>query len=103
LRIRHANLVIGEHAHTPANDELNTRADADDALIDWRLTTFEGPRSEQLRRWAALPLEKIIRALEEMRKSPHSCTQNTTMQHHMLERQFKCSEPYCSGQSEVGI
>ena len=34
--------------------------------IDWRLTTFEGARREQLRRWAALPLEDIILALEEM-------------------------------------
>ena len=34
--------------------------------IDWRLTTFEGARREQLRRWAALPLEEIILALEEM-------------------------------------
>ena len=37
-----------------------------DDLIDWRLTTFEGSRREQLRRWAELPLEQIILALEEM-------------------------------------
>lgn len=34
--------------------------------IDWSLTSFEGSRREQLRRWAALPLEDIIRGLEEM-------------------------------------
>lgn len=34
--------------------------------VDWRLTTWEGARREQLRRWAALPLERIILALEEM-------------------------------------
>ena len=34
--------------------------------IDWALTTWEGARREQLRRWAALPLERIIMALEEM-------------------------------------
>lgn len=34
--------------------------------LDWRLTTFEGARREQLRRWAQLPLEDILRALEEM-------------------------------------
>jgi hypothetical protein len=34
--------------------------------IDWSLTTFEGVRREQLRRWAQLPLEDIIRSLEEM-------------------------------------
>lgn len=34
--------------------------------VDWTLTTWEGARREQLRRWAALPLERIIEALEEM-------------------------------------
>jgi hypothetical protein len=37
-----------------------------DKIIDWRLTTWEGAQREQLRRWAELPLENIIRALEEM-------------------------------------
>jgi hypothetical protein len=35
--------------------------------IDWRLTTWEGSRREQLRRWAELTLEEIIRAQKEMR------------------------------------
>jgi hypothetical protein len=35
-------------------------------LVDWSLTTWEGARREQLRRWAELPLERIILALEEM-------------------------------------
>lgn len=34
--------------------------------IDWSLTTWEGARREQLRRWRKLPLESIISALEEM-------------------------------------
>ncbi|MEX2517323.1 MAG: hypothetical protein WD572_10535 [Gammaproteobacteria bacterium] len=34
--------------------------------FDWQLTTFTGARREQLRRWADLPLEEIILALEEM-------------------------------------
>jgi len=34
--------------------------------IDWSLTTFEGARREQQRRWAELPLESILRAQEEM-------------------------------------
>jgi hypothetical protein len=34
--------------------------------IDWSLTTWEGARREQMRRWAELPLERIILALEEM-------------------------------------
>lgn len=36
--------------------------------IDWRLTTWEGARREQLRRWAELPLERVIAALEEMQE-----------------------------------
>jgi hypothetical protein len=34
--------------------------------IDWSLATFEGARREQMRRWAALPLERMVAALEEM-------------------------------------
>lgn len=34
--------------------------------INWQRTTFEGARREQLCRWAELPLEDILRALEEM-------------------------------------
>lgn len=36
--------------------------------IDWSLTTWEGAQREQLRRWAELPLERIILALEEMQE-----------------------------------
>jgi hypothetical protein len=36
--------------------------------IDWTLTTWEGARREQLRRWAELPLERIVAALEEMQE-----------------------------------
>lgn len=34
--------------------------------FDWSLTSFEGVRREQLRRWAQLPLEDILLAIEEM-------------------------------------
>ncbi len=34
--------------------------------IDWSLTTWKGARREQLRRWAELPLDRAIMALEEM-------------------------------------
>ena len=34
--------------------------------VDWSLTTWEGARREQMRRWALLPLERAIMALEEM-------------------------------------
>ncbi len=36
------------------------------AEIDWNLTTFEGSRREQLRRWAQLPIENIVTAQEDM-------------------------------------
>lgn len=36
--------------------------------IDWSLTTWEGAEREQLRRWAALTLEEIVRAQEEMQR-----------------------------------
>jgi hypothetical protein len=39
--------------------------DADTDGIDWSLTTWEGARREQLR-WAELPLERIVFALENM-------------------------------------
>ena len=32
----------------------------------WESATWDGARREQLRRWAALPLEEIVAAQEEM-------------------------------------
>lgn len=43
---------------TPKDDSLES--------IDWSLTTWEGARREQLRRWAQMPLRDLILALEEM-------------------------------------
>ena len=34
--------------------------------FDWSVTTWEGSRREQLRRWSQLSLEEMIRAQEEM-------------------------------------
>jgi hypothetical protein len=34
--------------------------------IDWSLTTWDGARREQLRRWSKMPLAEMILALEEM-------------------------------------
>ena len=34
--------------------------------IDWHLTTWEGARREQMRRWSQMSLTEIILALEEM-------------------------------------
>ncbi len=39
---------------------------ADMGQIDWSLTTYEGARREQLRRWSQLSLSQVIEALEEM-------------------------------------
>ncbi|HTR59554.1 MAG TPA: hypothetical protein VMM27_15360 [Casimicrobiaceae bacterium] len=39
---------------------------SDEEAIDWTLTTWEGAGREQLRRWARLSLEEIVRAQEEM-------------------------------------
>jgi hypothetical protein len=36
------------------------------AVIDWSLTTWEGARREQHRRWASLSLREVVLALEEM-------------------------------------
>ena len=36
--------------------------------IDWSLTTWEGSTREQLLRWSALPLERIVQAQEEMQE-----------------------------------
>jgi hypothetical protein len=41
-------------------DDIQTDA------IDWSLTTWEGARREQLRRWSRMPLAEMILALEEM-------------------------------------
>lgn len=34
--------------------------------FDWSVTTWEGSRREQMRRWAAMPLADVIRAIEDM-------------------------------------
>ena len=38
----------------------------DNPEIDWSLTTFDGARREQIRRWSQLSLSQVIEALEEM-------------------------------------
>ena len=44
---------------------MTDEATPGDLPIDWRLTTWEGARREQLRRWSQLPLERIGAALAE--------------------------------------
>ncbi|MEX0899522.1 MAG: hypothetical protein WD081_02410 [Gammaproteobacteria bacterium] len=41
-------------------------ADAPDDGIDWSVTTFEGARREQVRRWSRLTLPEKLKALDEM-------------------------------------
>src|SRR5580658_6183851 len=41
-------------------------ARAPGAVNDWSLTTWDGARREQLRRWSQTPLAEITMALEEM-------------------------------------
>jgi hypothetical protein len=57
--------------------------------VDWRLTTWEGACREQLRRWAELPLERIIVAIEEMQELADQFRQTP-----MVETQQRASEPY---------
>ncbi len=45
-----------------STDELQTPE------IDWNLTTWEGARREQMRRWGQLSLAEMILALEEMQE-----------------------------------
>lgn len=47
-------------------DDLDEKSDD-----DWSSATWEGARREQMRRWAALPLERAILALEEMEDLAH--------------------------------
>lgn len=38
------------------------------SVTDWSLATWDGSRRETLRRWAQLPLDRMIAALEEMQE-----------------------------------
>jgi hypothetical protein len=45
--------------------------------IDWSLTTWEGARREQMRRWRRMPLADMILALEEMQVLAEKITQSS--------------------------
>jgi len=47
--------------------------------IDWSLTTWEGARREALRRWARLPLERVVAALEEMQELSEMLSEPATL------------------------
>jgi hypothetical protein len=38
----------------------------DSETIDWSLTSWEGSRREQIRRWSELTMDEILAAQEEM-------------------------------------
>jgi hypothetical protein len=44
--------------------------------IDWSLTTWEGARREQMRRWSQMSLAEMILALEEMQILAEKLTQS---------------------------
>jgi hypothetical protein len=45
--------------------------------IDWSLTTWEGARREQMRRWGRMPLADMILVLEEMQVLAEKLTQSS--------------------------
>ena len=45
-----------------------TAGDQPSVDIAWSLTSFEGACREQMRRWAELPLARILMAIEEMQE-----------------------------------
>jgi hypothetical protein len=52
--------------------------------IDWSLTTWEGSRREQIRRWSELTMDEILAAQEEMEEmaeklSPHAAQNGVTV------------------------
>jgi hypothetical protein len=47
--------------------------------IDWSLTTWEGARREQLRRWSRMPLAEMILALEEMQVLAEKLSQSSDL------------------------
>jgi hypothetical protein len=49
--------------------------------IDWSLTTWEGARREQRRRWRRMPLADMILALEEMQELAEKLAHGATPSH----------------------
>ncbi|MEW6247048.1 MAG: hypothetical protein AB1555_10095 [Nitrospirota bacterium] len=60
--------------------------------INWRLTSFEGARREQLRRWAQLPLEVILQAIEEMGDLSRQLGTAPAIDHEETPENHWCSE-----------
>lgn len=61
--------------------------------FDWRVTSFEGARREQLRRWAQLPLEQVLLALEEMQDIAHAFGATPVGQYRQSLQEARVNEP----------
>jgi hypothetical protein len=61
--------------------------------FDWRVTSFEGARREQLRRWAQLPLEQILLALEEMQDIAHAFGATPIGKYGQSVQELRVNEP----------
>jgi hypothetical protein len=61
--------------------------------FDWRVTSFEGARREQLRRWAQLPLEQILLAIEEMQDIAHAFGTTPIGKHGQSVQDLRVDEP----------
>lgn len=47
---------------------MTSKAEQVPENVDWSLTSWEGARRAQLRRWSERPLERIVAVLEEMQR-----------------------------------
>lgn len=61
--------------------------------FDWRVTSFEGARREQLRRWAQLPLEQILLAIEEMQDIAHAFGTTPIVKYRQSVQELRVHEP----------
>lgn len=57
-----------------------------DAMTDWSVTTWEGSRREQLRRWRALTLRQRLEALDDMQRTA------TTLATARAEGRLRCPD-----------
>ncbi len=71
-----------------------------DDEIDWSLTTWEGSRREQLRRWAQLPLERIIAAQEEMQEISNALAAPSPATAGVVQRQHAGRDPGAEDRNE---
>lgn len=82
-----------------------SKTDKAEEIIDWNLATWEGSRHETLRRWAQLPLEHIITALEEMQElntALHGSRPHNTVQEHSTDYQQKGTDDNLLTTEKIG-